>query len=95
MPGMPGTRHRPARPVEVWAARAWNVFNEGRPFSLVYPPMVLVAAALVGLSPDGSLWVTLLTATASCLVLSHFAFPLRGRVLRTCVGGRVVYGYAG
>jgi hypothetical protein len=78
---MPGSAHRPARTAEVWAARAWNVFNEGRPFSLVYPPMVLVAAALVGLSPDGSLWVALLAATASSLVLLRFAFPLRGRAL--------------
>jgi Glycosyl transferase family 2/Type I phosphodiesterase / nucleotide pyrophosphatase len=81
MSGMPGTAHRPARAAEVWAARAWNVFNEGRPFSVVYPPMVLVAAAVVGLSPDGSFWVALLAATASSLVLSRFAFPLRGRAL--------------
>ena len=34
---MAGSGHRAAGPVEVWAARAWNVFNEGRPFSVVYP----------------------------------------------------------
>ena len=81
MTGMPGSAHRPARAAEVWAARAWNVFNEGRPFSLVYPPMVLVAAALVGLSPGGSRWVALLAATVSSLVLSRFVFALRGRAL--------------
>ena len=46
---------RPAGPVEVWAARAWNVFNEGRPFSVVYPLLVLLAAAPLGLAPEGSL----------------------------------------
>jgi Glycosyl transferase family 2/Type I phosphodiesterase / nucleotide pyrophosphatase len=81
MPGMPGTSHRPARAAEVWAARAWNVFNEGRPFSVVYPPMVLLAAAPVGLAPDGSLWLALLAAILSSIVLSRFAFPLRGRAL--------------
>src|SRR5215207_8631312 len=79
MPGMPGPAYHPARAAEVWAARAWNVFNEGRPFSVVYPLMVLVAAALVGLAPDGPLWLALLTATASAFVLSLFAFALRGR----------------
>jgi hypothetical protein len=79
MPGMPGDAYRPARAAEVWAARAWNVFNEGRPFSVVYPPMVLVAAALVGLAPDGPLWLALLAAVASAFVLSNFAFALRGR----------------
>src|SRR5215207_4103986 len=81
MPGMPGPAYHPARAAEVWAARAWNVFNEGRPFSVVYPLMVLVAAALVGLAPDGPLWLALLTATASAFVLSLFAFALRGRAL--------------
>ena len=60
MPGMPGARH--ASPVEIWAARAWNVFNEGRPFSIVYPLLVLLAAAAVGLGPDGPVALALLTA---------------------------------
>ena len=47
--------HRAAGPVEVWAARAWNVFNEGRPFSIVYPVLVLLAAVPAGLAPDGSI----------------------------------------
>ena len=69
MPGMPGRHHRAAGPVEVWAARAWNVFNEGRPFSIVYPAIVLLAASAVGLAPDGGLGLALLAAVASSLVL--------------------------
>ena len=79
MPGMPGRRH--ASPVEIWAARAWNVFNEGRPFSIVYPLLVLLAGAVVGLAPDGSLLVALAGAGAVAIVLSRFAFALRGRAL--------------
>ncbi len=81
MPGMPGSNHRPARSAEVWAARAWNVFNEGRPFSVVYPLLVLPAAAVVGLAPDGPLGLALVGAAIASLVLSRFAFPLRGRAL--------------
>src|SRR6185503_18067114 len=79
MSGMPGARH--ASPLEIWAARAWNVFNEGRPFSIVYPLLVLLAAAPVGLAPDGSALVALAGAGAVALVLSRFAFALRGRAL--------------
>jgi Glycosyl transferase family 2/Type I phosphodiesterase / nucleotide pyrophosphatase len=81
MPGMPGAHHRSANKPEVWAARAWNVFNEGRPFSVVYPLLVLPAAAAVGLAPDGPLGVALLAAVAASLVLSRFPFALRGRAL--------------
>ncbi len=70
-----------AGPLEVWAARAWNVFNEGRPFSIVYPTMVLACAAPAGLAPDGPLWLALLGAVALAAVLSRFSFPLRGRAL--------------
>src|SRR5215210_4459470 len=66
---------------EVWAARAWNVFNEGRPFSIVYPATVLAAASLVGLAPDGSLALALLGALGIATVLACFQFPLRGRAL--------------
>ena len=72
---------RSAGSLEVWAARAWNVFNEGRPFSVVFPAMVLVAAAPVGLAPGGSLATALAGALAMSLVLSRFSFPLRGRAL--------------
>lgn len=67
--------------LEVWAARAWNVFNEGRPFSVVYPAMVLLVAAPLGLGPDGRLALALAGAIALALVLAAFPFPLRGRVL--------------
>ena len=81
MPGMPGGSHRSASLAEIWAARAWNVFNEGRPFSVVYPLLVLLAAAAVGLAPDGGLAIGLATAGAVAVVLSRFPFALRGRVL--------------
>ena len=81
MPGMPGPAQRSASPLEVWAARVWNVFNEGRPFSVVYPVLALLGAGLTGLAPDGPLGLALLAATASAFVLSLFAFALRGRAL--------------
>ena len=72
---------RAAGSLEVWAARAWNVFNEGRPFSLVYQALVLVCAALLGIGPDGSLLLALAGAIGLALVESRFDFPLRGRAL--------------
>jgi hypothetical protein len=67
--------------LEIWAARVWNIFNEGRPFSLVYPALVLVCAVLVGIGPDGWLLVALAGTLALALVASRFDFPLRGRAL--------------
>jgi hypothetical protein len=67
--------------VEVWAARAWNVFNEGRPFSIVYPALVLLAAAAIGIGPAGPLPLALAGALGVAAVLSRFAFPLRTRAL--------------
>src|SRR4051794_8243490 len=58
---------------EVWAARLWNVFNEGRPFSLVYPALVLLV-----LRPSVP---ALLGALAFAAILVPFSFPLRGRAL--------------
>ena len=72
---------RPAGLIEVWAARAWNVFNEGRPFTLVYPVLVLLASVPAGLAPDGSLLVALVGALALAAVLAAHPFPLRGRAL--------------
>ncbi|MEA2332274.1 MAG: hypothetical protein QOH58_2412 [Thermoleophilaceae bacterium] len=66
---------------EIWAARAWNVFNEGRPFSLVYPLLVLLCATAVGLAPDGPLLLALAGGLALAAVLACFTFPLRGRAL--------------
>jgi Glycosyl transferase family 2/Type I phosphodiesterase / nucleotide pyrophosphatase len=70
-----------AGPIEIWAARAWNVLNEGRPFSLVYPLLVLLCAALVGLAPEGSTALACAGALALAAVLACFPFPLRGRAL--------------
>jgi hypothetical protein len=78
---MKRTQPQAAGATEVWAARAWNVFNEGRPFSIVYPAMVLVAAAPLGLGPTGGLGWALAGALAMAAVLSRFSFPLRGRAL--------------
>lgn len=72
---------RAAGPIEVWAARAWNIFNEGRPFSLVYPALVLLAAAPLGLAPDGPLPLALAGAVGLAALLSRLPFPLRGRAL--------------
>src|SRR3954447_18285263 len=74
MPAMSGT-------VEIWAARAWNVFNEGRPFTVVYPLLVLVAAEVAGLGPGGALWTAVVVAGGAAVVLSRFSFALRGRAL--------------
>jgi len=59
--------------IEIWAARLWNVFNEGRPFSLVYPALVLLATGAPALALIGAL------AFAAALI--PFSFPLRGRAL--------------
>ena len=73
-------QHRGAGGFEVWAARAWNVFNEGKPFGVVYPPMALAGAALVG-AVEGDLVAALLAGLAVSLVWARFPFALRGRVL--------------
>ena len=74
-------RHAQAGADEIWAARAWNVLNEGRPFSVVYPVLVLLAASPLGLGPNGGLLPALAGILAVALVLSTFAFPLRWRAL--------------
>jgi hypothetical protein len=73
--------HAMAGPIEIWAARAWNVFNEGRPFSLLYPILVLLCAALAGPAPEGSTALACAGALALAVVLACFPFPLRGRAL--------------
>jgi CTP:molybdopterin cytidylyltransferase MocA len=72
---------RAAGPFEVWAARAWNVFNEGRPFGIVYPPMALAGAWLIGAAPEGSLALGLATGLGISAVWARFSFPLRSRAL--------------
>jgi hypothetical protein len=78
---MAAMRQGAAGPVEVWAARAWNVLNEGRPFSVVYPVLVLLSAEVAGLGPDGSVGLALVGALLMAGVLAWFTFPLRGRAL--------------
>lgn len=72
---------RAAGLAEVWAARAWNVFNEGKPFSVVYPPMALAGAWLIGAGPGGALGWGLAAGLALSLVWARHPFPLRGRAL--------------
>ena len=64
---------RMAGKVEIWAARLWNVFNEGRPFSIVYPLIVLLVLDSRPLALAGAL--------AFAAVLAPFPFALRGRAL--------------
>src|ERR1700704_4506313 len=78
---MAAKHQRAAGGFEVWAARAWNVFNEGRPFSLVFPVLVLLAAAPLGLAPDGPLINALAGGTPLGAGLARFTFPLRTRAL--------------
>ena len=72
---------RPAGPARSGPRVRANVFNEGRPFSVVYPLLVLLAAGRVGLAPDGLARSALAGAGACALVLSRFSFALRGRAL--------------
>jgi hypothetical protein len=74
------TKARQAGGFEVWAARAWNVFNEGKPFGIVYPPMALAGAILIG-AVQGDLLAALVAGLAVSLVLARFPFALRGRAL--------------
>lgn len=81
---MSGRRDRgstSAGSLETWVARAWNVFNEGRPFSVVYPPMALAGAAIVGVGLGGSTGWGLLAGLALSAVWTCFSFPLRSRAL--------------
>jgi len=66
---------------EIWAARLWNVFNEGRPFSVVYPQLVLACALPLGLAPDGPYVAASGAALVFSLVSARYQFPLRGRAL--------------
>ncbi|HEV7887162.1 MAG TPA: glycosyltransferase [Acidimicrobiales bacterium] len=77
---------RKAGPLEEWAARAWNVLNEGKPFTLVFGAGVLL---VTGTSAAGLL---------ACVPLAvgwwRHAFPLHLRVLLWLVAAAVV-GVAG
>ncbi len=76
-----GPRARRAGLAEVWAARAWNVFNEGRPFAVVYPPLAVAGAALIGAGPGGAIGWGLLAGLVLSAVWARAAFPLRWRAL--------------
>ena len=68
------SRNRAAGALEVWAARAWNVFNEGRPFSIVYPAMVLLGRGAAGPGARTAwLGLALLGALGVAVVLSRFS----------------------
>jgi hypothetical protein len=73
---------RPAGPFEEWAARGWNVLNEGKPFTVVFGVLVL---ALSGVGGRGFL---------ACLPLAlgwwRHAFPLRLRALLWAVAVGVI-----
>ena len=74
-------RQRAAGPFEIWAARAWNVFNEGRPFSVVYPALVLLCAAPWAWRPTARSASRSPVRWRSRWCSRGFAFPLRGRAL--------------
>ena len=86
MPASARRESRARRAAEVWAARAWNVFNEGRPFSVVYPLLVLLAAARVGLAPDGPLGLALLGARGG--LARAVAVPVRAAGPRAALARR-------
>ncbi len=65
---------------EVWAARAWNVFNEGKPFSIVYPVMVLLAPR------RWSAWRRTAAWAGRCWVRSPFQCRCRASPSRSAAG---------
>ena len=72
---------------EVIAARAWNVLNEGKPFTLVFVGGVLLALAIPH-AGDAGYWARwslgILCIAPLALVFFRFDFPLR---LRTALWG--------
>ncbi len=73
---------RPAGPLEQLASRAWNVLNEGKPFTPVFAALVLV---LTGASLAG-----FLLAAPLSLVWWRHAYPLHLRVVLWAVAAGVV-----
>ena len=73
---------RAAGPMEEWAARAWNVLNEGKPFTWVFGAFVL---AVTGAPAAGFL---------ACIPLAlgwwRHAFPLHLRAVLWAVAGAVI-----
>ena len=67
---------------EIAAARAWNVLNEGKPFTPVFLLGLAFALSLPSLT-DGGYWMRAAVATAAvaplAVVFFHLDFPLRLR----------------
>lgn len=81
-----GTARR-AGPTEKWAARAWNVLNEGKPFTLVFGLFVLLASG----APARGLIACIPLAVAWW----RHAFPLRLRALLWLCAAAVVVAAGG
>jgi uncharacterized membrane protein YbhN (UPF0104 family) len=80
-----GSSDRPkmASRLEIVAARTWNVFNEGKPFTPVFSLLLLLALALPH-ATDAGYWVrfggALQALTPLALVFFRFDFPLKLRI---------------
>ena len=76
-----GDKH--ASRFEIFAARAWNVLNEGKPFTPVFVSGIIVIISLPHLT-DGGYWVRAGVAALALLpmlvVFYRFDFPLRLRI---------------
>ena len=83
---------RAAGPFEVWAARAWNVFNEGRPFSIVYPLLVLLGGRRGGARARRAARARSARRGGAALVL--VALPVRAARARAALARRARRGAA-
>jgi hypothetical protein len=77
---MSGDGHGAAGPLEVWPRV--NVLNAGRPFSVLYPVLILLAAAPLGLAPADSLPVAVGGALAITVVVWGSVYAPAGAVSR-------------
>ena len=70
--------------LEIVAARVWNVFNEGKPFTPVFVAGVVVLLSLPHL-PDAAYWpkagIALVAMVPLFLIFYRFDFPLRLRIV--------------
>ena len=76
-----GDKH--ASRFEIFAARAWNILNEGKPFTPVFTLGLLVLLSIPHLT-DGSYWpragLALLALVPMFVVFYRFDFPLKLRI---------------
>ncbi len=76
-----GDKH--ASRFEIFAARAWNVLNEGKPFTPVFTLGILALLSIPHLT-DGGYWVraglALLALVPMLIVFYRFDFPLKLRI---------------